>query len=291
MAQQSSSSGSGCATLLILVAVLLLLAFWQVVVVLAVVAGAIGLVIAVLLQHQRMRQLVQAAERRVRNDPCQLRDRFGVVEAITLGADLTPLRIEIRCRTIHGSTIHASTIDGSSSLLSAEAESISLSPPSDPQQLRGGSGTARWLAAGGIILLGELSVEAKAVKAAMECLRERQWTAQSIAQLEQLRRSLIDTLAKAEGNELLEPSIPQLQEALAAFGEEGRKLQQAHEQVQVMLRKLHDFLSVPAAIRPILTFDLDRLFDPHRRAELEQSFAEVVALNDAFRQLSRDALI
>lgn len=219
MAQQSSSSGSGCATLLILVAVLLLLAFWQVVVVLAVVAGAIGLVIAVLLQHQhqRMRQLVQAAERRVRNDPCQLRDRFGVVEAITLGPDLTPLRIEIRCRTIHGSTV-----DGSSSLLSAEPESISLSPPSDPQQLRGGSGTARWLAAGGIILLGELSVEAKAVKAAMECLRERQWTAQSIAQLEQLRRSLIDTLAKAEGNELLEPSIPQLQEALAAFGEEGR---------------------------------------------------------------------
>ena len=288
MAQQSSSSGSGCATLLILVAVLLLLAFWQVVVVLAVVAGAIGLVIAVLLQHQhqRMRQLVQAAERRVRNDPCQLRDRFGVVEAITLGADLTPLRIEIRCRTIH-----ASNVDGSSSLLSGEPESISLSPPSDPQQLRGGSGTARWLAAGGITLLDELSVEAKDVKAAMECLRERQWTAQSIAQLEQLRRSLIDTLAKAEGNELLEPSIPQLQEALAAFGEEGRKLQQAHEQAEVMLRKLHDFLSVPSAIRPILTFDLDRLFDPHRRAELEQSFAEVVALNDAFRQLSRDALI
>ncbi len=288
MARQSSSSASGCATLLILVAVLLLLAFWQVVVVLAVVAGALGLVIAVLLQHQhqRMRQLVQAAERRVRNDPCQLRDRFGVVEAITLGPDLTPLRIEIRCRTIH-----ASTVDGSSSLLSAEPESISLSPPSDPQQLRGGSGTARWLAAGGITLLDELSVEAKAVKAAMECLRERQWTSQSIAQLEQLRRSLIDTLAKAEGNELLEPSIPQLQEALAAFGEEGRKLQQAHEQAEVMLRKLHDFLSVPAAIRPILTFDLDRLFDSHRLAELEQSFAEVVALNDAFRQLSRDALI
>jgi hypothetical protein len=53
-----------------------------------------------------------------------------------------------------------------------------------------------------------------------------------------------------------------------------------------MLAKLHDFLSVPEAIRPILQFDLDQLFDPQRLVDLEQSFAEVVQLNDAFRELS-----
>jgi hypothetical protein len=53
-----------------------------------------------------------------------------------------------------------------------------------------------------------------------------------------------------------------------------------------MLGKLHDYLSVPEAIRPILEFDLDQLFDPHRLADLEQSFTEVVQLNDAFRQLA-----
>ena len=57
-----------------------------------------------------------------------------------------------------------------------------------------------------------------------------------------------------------------------------------------MLRKLHDFLSVPEAIRPILNFDLDHLFDPARIKELEVSFEEVVQLNEAYRSLSRDRL-
>jgi hypothetical protein len=57
-----------------------------------------------------------------------------------------------------------------------------------------------------------------------------------------------------------------------------------------MLRKLYDFLSVPDRIRPILNFDLGQLYDPQRFAALEQSFSEVVLLNDTFRELSRDAL-
>jgi hypothetical protein len=47
---------------------------------------------------------------------------------------------------------------------------------------------------------------------------------------------------------------------------------------------------VPDGIRPILNFDLDLLFDPQRFSELEQSFSEVVLLNDAFRQLSKNKL-
>jgi hypothetical protein len=53
-----------------------------------------------------------------------------------------------------------------------------------------------------------------------------------------------------------------------------------------MARKLVDFLSVPEAIRPILSFDLEQLVDPGRLAALEQSFQEVVLLNDTFRELS-----
>ena len=65
---------------------------------------------------------------------------------------------------------------------------------------------------------------------------------------------------------------------------------EAHASAAEMLRKLNDFLSVPASIRPILTFDLDQLFDPQRFSDLERSFSEVVLLNDAFRQLSEDRL-
>ncbi len=53
-----------------------------------------------------------------------------------------------------------------------------------------------------------------------------------------------------------------------------------------MARKLVDFLSVPEAIRPILTFDLEQLVDPGRLTTLQQSFQEVVLLNDTFRELS-----
>jgi len=35
-----------------------------------------------------------------------------------------------------------------------------------------------------------------------------------------------------------------------------------------MLGKLHDFPGVQEMLRPILNFDLDRLFDPARRRDL-----------------------
>ncbi len=156
--------------------------------------------------------------------------------------------------------------------------------------MRSSAGVARWLREGGILLLDDLSVEAKATRAAMECLRERSWSREALGKLTGLRSSVVDTLEKARGNELLEPSIPQLQQALGAFEQEQRKLEQANRSAGEMLRKLHDFLSVPAGIRPILNFDLDQLFDPERFSALEQSFSEVVMLNDAFRQLSEDRL-
>ena len=67
-------------------------------------------------------------------------------------------------------------------------------------------------------------------------------------------------------------------------------MQQAHASAAEMLRKLNDFLSVPASIRPILNFDLDQLFDPQGFYALERSFSEVVLLNDAFHQLSEERL-
>ncbi|MFM8604542.1 MAG: hypothetical protein ACKOBY_03235 [Cyanobium sp.] len=168
---------------------------------------------------------------------------------------------------------------------------ISLGPPRARQQLRTAAGLDDWLGRGGITRLEELSVEARATAAAMECLRERQWIEEALIRLETIRGALTDTPAKAEGNELLEASIPQLQQALASFEAENSKLQQARHSAAEMLRKLHDFLSVPDGIRPILSFDLDQqLFDPQRFADLERSFDEVVLLNDSFRQLSRDAI-
>jgi hypothetical protein len=224
--------------------------------------------------------LVEAADLRIRQAPCQVKESFGVIESLKLAGDLQTLRVEVRCRTL--------TSNGKT--LGTEEVCISLSPPAERLQLRSASGVANWLRGGGIAQLEDLSVEFKAVKASMECLRERSWTNKALGKIDGLRTSVLDTLTKAKGNELLEGAIPQLQQALDAFNGEREKLRQANRNAGEILCKLHDFLSVPASIRPILNFDLDQLFDPQRFLALEQSFSEVVLLNDAFRQLSEDRL-
>lgn len=279
---QLTGSGAGCGCLLSLIALGFLLAYWPLFLVLALLFLVIvGVTSAVMEQNKRQLQvLVELANQRVRNDPCQVQKCFGMIHSISLAGDLATPRLDIRCCIL---------VDNEGQL-EGEDRRISLSPPAERQQLRIGSGIRRWLAAGGITLLEDLSVEAKATRAAMECIREREWTKDALTKLEELHSSVIETLAKAKGNELLESAIPQLQQALRVFKAEHTKLLEATNSTDEMLHKLHDFLSVPEGIRSILNFDLDQLYDPARFAELEQSFSEVVVLNETFRQLSRDAL-
>ena len=279
---QLSGNGAGCGCLLALIALVFLFAYWP----LFLVLGLLFLIVvavtsAVMEQNKRqLKELVELASRRVRNDPCQVQKCYGVIHSISLAGDLATPRLDIRCWVLVDN-------DGQ---LEGEDRCISLSPPAERQQLRTGNGIRRWLTAGGITQLEDLSVEAKATRAAMDCLRERAWTQDALTKLKELKGSVIATLAKAEGNELLEPAIPQLQEALRVFKAEQTKLRQATSSSNEMLRKLHDFLSVPEAIRSILNFDLDQLYDPSRFAELEQSFSELVVLNETFHELSREAL-
>jgi hypothetical protein len=102
--------------------------------------------------------------------------------------------------------------------------------------------------------------------------------------------TITSNLTMAKGNELLEPSIPQLQQALSTFEEEQERLSSYLKESLSMLRKLNDFLSVPETIRPILNFDLDHVFYPGSFQQLEDSFQEVVTLNAVFQDLSRDRL-
>jgi hypothetical protein len=289
MADQTSGCGTGCGLLLGLFGLAFALAYWPFALA-ALVLGAAGCLGWQFLErqgHQQLRALVEAADRRFRHDPCLVEGRFGLIESIVLAGPMASAEIRVHCRLIapRAASVeqgaHARPLSG----LAAKDVSLSLAPPLDRLRLRAASGVAAMLGTAGITPLDALSVEAKAVKAAMECIRERDWSSQALARLDGLNRGLQDTLAKARGNELLEASIPQLQQARAAFAQEEQRLLLARDSADSMLAKLHDFLSVPEAIRPILQFDLDQLFDPQRLADLEQSFAEVVQLNDAFRQL------
>ena len=278
MADQNSGSAAGCTLILVVLA----LAFWPVVLTALAVGGLLGLIVygAAAQRFQQLRGITLAAQRRFAGDVCLVEGRYGELRQIELqGPPTQPLIV-----------VWAAVMTDGSDGPELTTSTWRLPPPADLRTLRSNAGVARFLEDHGLAMVGDLAVEAKATRAALECLREVAWTRQALETLQQLNRSAAVTLAKAQGNELLEPSIPQLQEALAAFAREEHKLEEALAESRTMLRKLHDFLGVPAGIRPILSFDLDQLFDPQRLRELEQSFDEVVQLNDAFRELSRQKL-
>jgi hypothetical protein len=168
--------------------------------------------------------------------------------------------------------------------------SVPLVPPGDLGTITSNLAFKGFLESQGITLVNDLAVEAKATRAALNCQKEAQWARQSLETLQELVRSARRTLAMAKGNELLGPSIPQLQQALSTFEDEQERLSSYLKESLSMLRKLNDFLSVPETIRPILNFDLDHVFDPGRFQPLEDSFQEVVTLNAVFQDLSRDRL-
>ncbi len=186
---------------------------------------------------------------------------------------------------------HIATIEPRNGQLALVRDVHRLTPPADLRGIASNLGFADFPQGQGITMVNDLAVEAKATYAAVTCLGEADWASQSLLSMAEMIASTRDTLAKARGNELLEPVIPQLEEALGTFTQEEDKLTSHLQDSMRMLGKLHDFLGVPEKLGPILNFYLDRLFDPARRRDLETSFQEVVTLNQAFGELSGDRLI
>ena len=155
MAQQNNGCATGCGTLLGLVALGFVLTYWQAFLIAGLLILAIVAVVYALLQqnHRQLQALVEAADLRIRQAPCQVKEGFGVIESLKLAGDLQTLRVEVRCCTL--------TSNGKT--LGTEEVSISLSPPAERQQLRSASGVANWLRVGGIAQLEDLSVEFKDV--------------------------------------------------------------------------------------------------------------------------------
>ncbi|MCX5957634.1 MAG: hypothetical protein NTW51_14850 [Cyanobacteria bacterium] len=280
MAGQGSEGFGG---LLLVGGLVLALIYWKIVLSLLLVVGiGAGLItLAQALRVARLRSIAKAAQRRFAGDVCRIDERFALVEAIDSEANARQARL----------LLHSATIEPRNGQLALVRDVHRLTPPVDLRGIASNLGFADFLQGQGITMVNDLAVEAKATQAAITCLREAEWASQSLQTMAEMIASTRDTLAKARGNELLEPAIPQLEEALGTFTQEEDKLTSHLQDSLRMLGKLHDFLGVPQKLRPILNFDLDGLFDPARRSDLEASFQEVVSLNQAFGELSRDRLI
>ena len=279
----ASNASEGWGGLLLVGGLVVALIYWKIVLSLLLVVGIVaGLItLAQALRVARLRSIAGTAQRRFAGDVCRIDERFALVEAIDSEGNARQARL----------LLHIATIEPRDGALALVRHVQRLTPPADLRCIASNLSFADFLEGQGITMVNDLAVEAKATQAAITCLREAEWARQSLQTMAELIGSTRDTLAKAQGNELLEPAIPQLEEALAAFSREENKLAGHQQDAARMLGKLHDFLSVPEALRPILNFDLDGLFDPARRRDLEASFQEVVSLNQAFGELSRDRLI
>jgi len=275
--------------LLLFLATGLAIATWQVSLptgLLVLTLAALTYTLAAPLRAHRfaaLQKLVAAADQRYRNDTCHFQSQFGTIQSLQLTGDAHTPRIVVHCRTIEPSDAGFRAVDHQIPLHPSR-----LPSPRTHRQL------APLITASGITLLNDLSVEAKAIRAAMEALRERDLTQRAIARLAELQSDVAATLDLAPNNELLQPSIPQLHHAQERFASEQARLQTALASTDAILRKLHDFLEVPEHIQPILNFDLDELLaeldDPTRYSQLEELFSEVVGLNAIYRELEREKL-
>jgi hypothetical protein len=300
MAKPEGATGGG--VILILGLAWLLISVWKLVLGIALAVGLVlGLIrsLTIVAARQRCRRLqaiAAAADRRFGGDVIHLDQTYGVLEGITVEPDPTAspalcFALQLRClKTGDGGS---SDPEGMASSSGAPAPSVLsqrrlLPPPIQLEPLSSMKAFARVLEGQGIQMVNDLSVEARATRAALQCAGEADWARRSLATLAPMVASVRSILAKAPDNALLEPSIPQLQQALAAFEAERCKCLQLRRESEAMLGKLGDFLSVPDTLRPILNVELDGLSDPARLEDLKASVQEVVTLNEAYRDLSRD---
>ena len=182
---------------------------------LVVVAIGAGLItLAQVLRIARLRRIAKAAQRRFAGDGRRIVERFALVEAIDSEANARRARLLLPIAMIEPR-------DGELALV---RDGHRLTPPADLRGLTSNLGFADVLEGQGIPMVNDLAVEAKATKAANTCLRAANWASQSLQTMAEMIASPRDTLAKARGNELLEPAIPQLEEALGTFTQKEDKL-------------------------------------------------------------------
>ena len=247
--------------------------FWPVGIVL-LLAWSVKLLFS-LDQEQRRKQSINEWNRRHRNDVCRIDGRVGLVLELSSPDAADHSRLELRLNLLCGTEKDACF----------ESKSIPL-PPTHPREQSAGTYLRRRLLAAGLELPGELAVESQAVRCAEAWVKELSWVRETLSTLLRMDQDLQTTLSIAPDNALLEPSIPRLKEAQSRFRMERLQLLATVSEAEDMLRQLMEFLSVPPAVRRVMTFDSETFRKPERMKELRQSFNDVVQLNQVFLDLS-----
>ena len=139
-------------------------------------------------------------------------------------------------------------------------------------------------------LINHLAVEAQAMQSAIGWIEELNWSRQALTTLGQMEMDVQETLDLAPGNALLEPAIPQLQEAQRRIHAERSQIEEGLDEALDRSQQLAEFLTVPASVRRMLNFDPTSFDNRTRLKDLRRTFNDLVLLNDTFRELSAQKL-
>ena len=148
----------------------------------------------------RLRGIAKSAQLRFAGDGCRIDERFALVEAID--SEANPRQAHL--------LLHIATIEPRNGQLALVRDLHRLTPATDLLGIASNLDFSDFFEGQAIRMGNDLAVEAKAIHAAITCLREDAWTSQSLQSMTAMIATTRHTLAKARGNELLEPAIPQL---------------------------------------------------------------------------------
>ena len=262
----------GCLALLIVV-----MRFWQ----FAMIAGSFALLVWGLRKQLKrsnnrlLKRYTEQAKARHVGSVVAMGGIFHQVQDIRLIEDGNLLSIEMITTYLKGEGDHLRTDEQNIQLWQGHSGM--------PQQ-----SVSLLLTRQAIQFISPVAVETTALKTALNCLEELRWCHKARIDLDAMQQAALSTLDKSKDNPLLEHAIPSLKKALKTFRSEDQKIRLNQEATSRILKQLADFLSVPETLRPVLSVDLSDWNPELRLQELEESFKDVILLNDTFIELNRN---
>lgn len=233
-------------------------------------------------QHQGgLASDISAWNQRQGGSVVRVQDRHGLIAQLTLKPAEDSAQIVL--------WLEMTLLEPSGRLFALKDHAIQLGPwhrTAKPfrAQLRGLMNSAD------VALVHEIAVEAQALRNLSQWLKEIAWSDQALETLQRMDREAEEAIRVADGNPLLEDSIPQLQQAQQRYRSERSSLKTAANEARTTVRHLGDFLCIPASARRIIQFDPVPISNRSRFQQLRQSFNDVVLLNQCFQDLSAQKL-
>ncbi|MCB4411676.1 hypothetical protein FZZ92_07435 [Synechococcus sp. MU1611] len=136
-----------------------------------------------------------------------------------------------------------------------------------------------------IELLDGISVSLAAIESALKCQEHMIWCNRSLGSIGKMSKKVNQALQIADGNPLLEPSIPALEATKSRITSESSSLKKAKKFALETLSDLIEYLSVPEELRdPSMIGSLSDAI-AIQNDELKKSFKELVEFNNEYIKL------